>query len=111
MRYQYPMDLIVLLNYPAEEDVAYTPVKDDIIDEHLRSDQVEEQKDDTEELPRVMSFQALDSTQTLGSFWLQQPDLNHDFLIRLQRMKDKIGKIKTNQLVQKPILKFFFKAH
>ena len=80
LRYQNPMDIRVLLNYPAEEEVAYTPDEDDIIAEHLRSDQVEEQEDDTEELPRVMSSQALDATQTLEYFWLQQPDLNQDSL-------------------------------
>ena len=111
LRYQNPMDIRVLFNYPAEEEVAYTPDEDDIIAEHLRSDQVEEQEDDTEELPRVMSSQALDATQTLEYFWLQQPDLNQDFLISLQQMKDKIGKIRTNRLVQKPILEFFSKAH
>ena len=74
------MDIRVLLNYPAEEEVAYTPDEDDIIAEHLRSDHVGGNEDDTEELPRVMSSQALDATQTLEYFWLQQPDLNQDSL-------------------------------
>ena len=58
-----------------------------------------------------MSIQALDATQTLEYFWLPQPDLNQDFDISLQQMKDKIGKIRTIYLVQKPILEFFAKAH
>uniref|UniRef100_A0AAV1V1R0 EKC/KEOPS complex subunit GON7 n=1 Tax=Peronospora matthiolae TaxID=2874970 RepID=A0AAV1V1R0_9STRA len=97
------MDIRVLINYPADEEVAYTPDDDEIIAEHLRFNQIEEQEDDTEALPRVMSSQALNATQTLENVWLQQPDLIQDFLISLQRMKDQIGKIRSNQLVQKPI--------
>ena len=100
------MDIRVIIHYPAEEEVTYTPDEDEIIADHLRSDQVEEQKDDTEELPRVMSYQALDAMHTLKYFWLQQLYLNQDVLIRLQQMMDKIGKIRTNQLVQKPIYYF-----
>ena len=89
LRYQNPMDIRVLLNHPAEEEVAYIP-DEDFIAEHLRSDQAEEQEDDTEELPRVMSSHALDATQTLEYFWLQQPDLNQDFLLSLQQKKEKM---------------------
>uniref|UniRef100_A0AAV1UYK3 Uncharacterized protein n=1 Tax=Peronospora matthiolae TaxID=2874970 RepID=A0AAV1UYK3_9STRA len=68
LRYQKSMDISVFHNYPAKEEVAYTPDEDEIIAEHLRSDQLMEQEDDTEELPRVMSSQALDSIQTLEVF-------------------------------------------
>ena len=50
LRFQNPTDIRVLLNYLAKEEVAYTPDEDEIIAEHLRSDQVDEQEDDTEEL-------------------------------------------------------------
>ena len=50
VQFQNPTDIRVLLNYIAKEEVAYTPDEDEIIAEHLRSDQVNEQEDDTEEL-------------------------------------------------------------
>ena len=48
----------VLVNYSAEESRLHS-TEEEITGEHIWSDQVEELKDETEELPRVMPTQAL----------------------------------------------------
>jgi hypothetical protein len=45
--------------------------------------------------------------QTLETFWLQQDEDSQEFIRSLQQMKNKINKIRVNQMVQMDIHKFF----
>jgi hypothetical protein len=45
--------------------------------------------------------------QTLETFWLQQDEDLQEFIRSLQHMKNKINKIRVNQMVQTDIRKFF----
>jgi hypothetical protein len=45
--------------------------------------------------------------QTLETLWLQQDEDLQEFICSLQQMKNKINKIRVNQMVQMDILKFF----
>jgi hypothetical protein len=45
--------------------------------------------------------------QTLETFWLQQDEDSQEFIRSLQQMKNKINKIRVNQMVQTNIRKFF----
>jgi hypothetical protein len=47
------------------------------------------------------------NAQTLETFWLQQDKDSQDFIRSLQQMKNKINKIRVNQMVQTDIHKFF----
>jgi hypothetical protein len=45
--------------------------------------------------------------ETLETFWLQQDEDSQEFIRSLQQMKNKINKIRVNQMVQTNIRKFF----
>jgi hypothetical protein len=45
--------------------------------------------------------------QTLETFWLLQDVNSKEFICPLQQMKNKINKIRVNQMVQTDICKFF----
>jgi hypothetical protein len=44
--------------------------------------------------------------QTLETFWLHQDEDSQEFIRSLQHMKNKINKIRVNQMVQTDIRKF-----
>jgi hypothetical protein len=45
--------------------------------------------------------------QTLETFWLHQDEDSQEFICSLKQMKNKINKIRVNQMVQTDIRKFF----
>jgi hypothetical protein len=52
-------------------------------------------------------FKNITHNETLEIFWLQQDEDSHEFIRSLQHMKNKINKIRVNQMVQTDIRKFF----
>jgi hypothetical protein len=107
-RYPNPMDIRNLLDYPAERIAAYIPEVDDIIEDHLQNqpEDIAEQ-DDSQELPKINIVDAQKPIYLLENFWLLQEGNEVDFIKSLQRMKDRVGIIHTNQLVQPGIQDFF----
>ena len=62
---------------------------------------------DNHEHPEINSVDAHLMLQTLETFWLHQDEDSHEFIRSLQQMKNKINKIRVNQMVQMDIRKFF----
>jgi hypothetical protein len=52
-------------------------------------------------------FKNITRNETLETFWLQQDEDSQEFIRSLQQMKNKINKIRVNQMVQTNIRKFF----
>lgn len=108
LRYSNPMKIENLLNYPGEEEVAFEPTEEDIIESLKQVESSNSDADDNSiELPRVSTTDALESLKTLEAFWLQQEGNNADFLRTIQKMKDSVQSIKTNRMIQMPISHFF----
>jgi hypothetical protein len=45
----------------------------------------------------------------MQQFWMQQDIVNHEMLVGIQTLKDKIGIMRSSKLVQKPISEYFSK--
>jgi hypothetical protein len=52
-------------------------------------------------------FKNITHNKTLETFWLQQDKDSQEFIRSLQQMKNKINKIRVNQMVRTDIHKFF----
>ncbi|KAH9568061.1 hypothetical protein CY35_03G057700 [Sphagnum magellanicum] len=101
LRYRNPMDIRNLINYPAEHEVAYVPIQEEIVQDlstnHVPEDEVE--ADDSQE-----------SIPVKQQFWMQQDIIDHEMLASIQTVKDKISIMRSSKLIQKPISKYFSKV-
>ena len=111
--YSNPMDIRNLLDYPDEQEVAFVPDVDDVVQAQLGgmssgNEIVEaDDEDDNHEHPEINPVDAHLMLQTLKTFWPQQDEDSQEFIRSLQQMKNKINKIHVNQMVQADIRKFF----
>ena len=64
-------------------------------------------EDDSHGHPEINLVDAHLMLQTLETFWLQQDEDSQGLIRSLQQMKNKINKIRVNQMVQMDIRKFF----
>lgn len=97
-RYSNPVDIRNLLNYPAEDEVAYVTDVYDVVNDQLSnaSDDGGNADDDSQEHPSISLTEAHKMLQTLQLLWMQQEVDSQDFLPSLQHMKDIISKINVN---------------
>jgi len=112
LRYRNPMDIRNLINYPAEHEVAYVPIQEEIVQDlstnHVPEDEVE--ADDSQESIPVKATEALQCASLLQQFWMQQDIIDHEMLASIQTVKDKISIMRSSKLIQKPISKYFSKV-
>src|SRR5215469_2301177 len=107
------MAISLLLSHPEEEVVAFVPTIDDLVNDHLQSNELTKdngegvEDDDSVEPAKVTPSEALKMLDGLESFWLQQEDQSLEFITALRNMKDKVNLIKTHQLKQMIISDFF----
>ncbi|CAI5710276.1 unnamed protein product [Peronospora destructor] len=90
-------------NEPAERITSYIPDVDDIIEDHLPT----QPEDEQEELPKITVVDAQKAVELLETFWLEQDGDALGFLKSVQQMKDKVGAIRTNLMVQPDLRDFF----
>jgi hypothetical protein len=64
-------------------------------------------EDDSHDHPEINPVDAHLMLQTLETFWLQQDEDSQEFICSFQHMKNKINKIRVNQMIQMDIRKFF----
>ena len=64
-------------------------------------------EDDSHERLKINPIDAHLMLQTLETLWLQQDGDSQEFICSPQQMKNKINKIRVNQMVQMDIRKFF----
>ena len=106
------MDIHNLLNYPAEQVVAYIPNIYDVVDHREKSsniatEEADEGDDDSQKHSKIIPANAQKILQTLETFWMQQDEDSQEFVCTLQRMRDKIYKSRVNQTVLQDIRHFF----
>jgi hypothetical protein len=112
LRYQNPMDIRNLIDYPAELEVAYVPTQEEIVQD-LSTNPVPEDEvevDDSQESIPVKATEALQCASLLQQFWMQQDIVDHEMLAGIQTVKDKISIMRSSKLVQKPISEYFSKV-
>ena len=107
------MDIRNLFDYPDEQEVAFVSDVDDVVQAQLDgmssgNEIVEaDDEDDSHEHPEINPVDTHFMLQILKTFWLQQDEDSQEFIRSLQQMKNKINKIRVNQMVQMDIRKFF----
>jgi hypothetical protein len=106
-RYPNPMNIRTLLDNPAEQEVAFVPDIDDVLENQLTTGETDDADDDSQEHPRIFPAEAHKMLQSLETFWMQQEADSQEFIRSLHRMKDKVSEIRVNQMVQKDIRQFF----
>jgi hypothetical protein len=103
--YQNPMDIRNLIDYPTEREVTYVPTQEEIVQDlstnPVLKDEVE--TDDSQESILVKATEALQCASLLQQFWMQQDIVDHEMLVGIQTVKDKISIMRSSKLVQKPI--------
>jgi hypothetical protein len=110
--YRNPMSIDNFMNYPEEEMVACTPDIQDIIEKYIEAQNTEEwdqtsNDDDSAEHPHISVTDAYNMVHSLETFWLQQDGDCQEFVVAVQKMKDRMNIIKTQQMQQKNILDYF----
>jgi hypothetical protein len=112
LRYRNPMDIRNLIDYPAEHEVAYVPIQEEIVQDLstnlVLEDEVE--ADDSQESIPVKATEALQCASLLQQFWMHQDIVDHEMLAAIQIVKDKISIMRSSKLVQKPISEYFSKV-
>jgi len=106
------MDIRNLIDYPVEREVAYVPTKEEIVQD-LSTNLVPEDEvevDDSQESIPMKATEALQCASLLQQFWMQQDIVDHEMLVAIQIIKDKISIMRSSKLVQKPISKYFSKV-
>ena len=110
LRYDDPMDVSNFLNYPAEQQITYTPTEDDIIQEvrgaYSATEDCEE-IDDSEEIPKVTTSEAIRMMNKLTHFWLQQDGDQNENLMTISKMRDATMKIHSEAMVQQTLHSYF----
>ena len=106
------MDIHNLLNYPAEQVLAYIPNIYDVVDHREKSsniatEEADEGDDDSQKHSKIIPANAQKILQTLETFWMQQDEYSQEFVCTLHWMRDKIYKGRVNQTVQQDIRHFF----
>ena len=86
------MDIHNLLNYPAEQVVAYIPNIYDVVDHREKSsniatEEADEGDDDSQKHSKIIPANAQKILQTLETFWMQQDEDSQEFVCTLQRMR------------------------
>ncbi|KAL6550008.1 hypothetical protein OROMI_020496 [Orobanche minor] len=81
MKYKNPMDVNQLLDFPAEQEICYTPTEQDIIDTMMsrsnkNASEVDEEDDDSHEIPKIPVSSAIQMLQSIKIF-LRQQDGDH----------------------------------
>jgi hypothetical protein len=106
------MDIRNLIDYPAEREVTYVPTQEEIVQDLstnlVLEDEVE--ADNNQESIPVKATEALQCASLLLQFWMQQDIVDHEMLVGIQIVKDKISIMRSSKLVQKPISEYFFKV-
>jgi hypothetical protein len=112
LRYRNPMDIRNLIDYPVEREVVYVPTQEEIVQDlstnPVPKDEVE--ADDSQESIPVKATEALQCASLLQQFWMQQDIVDHEMLVGIQTVKDKINIMRSSKLVQKPISEYFSKV-
>jgi len=101
LRYWNPMDIRNLINYPVEREVAYVPTQKEIVQD-LSTNPVPENEveaDDSQESIPMKANEALQCASLLQQFWMQQDIVNHEMLVGIQTVKDKINIMRSSKLV------------
>ena len=111
-RYANPMDIRNLLDYPIEQEVAFVPNVEDVVQAQLDgmsggNDDEADDEDDRHEHPKINPVDVHLMLQTLETFWLHQDEDSQELICSLQQMNNKINKIRVNEMVQTDICKFF----
>ncbi|KAI1000392.1 hypothetical protein K3495_g7803 [Podosphaera aphanis] len=103
-----PMDIRNLLNYPAEQAVAYTLTEEEIVQE-LRepADLADEEDDDSMELPKITAKEAIKMMEKLKLFWLHQSHNQEGNLALLRKLKDAAANIHIKGKVQTTLDMYF----
>jgi hypothetical protein len=101
LRYQDPMDIRNLIDYPAKREVAYVPTQEEIVQD-LSTNPVPEDEvevnDNQESIP-VKATEALQCASLLQQFWMHQDIVDHEMLAGIQTVKDKINIMRSSKLV------------
>ncbi|KAH8953437.1 hypothetical protein BDL97_08G027300 [Sphagnum fallax] len=102
LRYQNPMDIRNPIDYPAEREVAYVLIQEEIVQD-LSTNPVPEDEveaDDNQESIPVKATEALQCANIV----------DHEMFVGIQTVKDKINIMRSSKLVQKPISEYFSKV-
>ncbi|KAH8950796.1 hypothetical protein BDL97_10G103400, partial [Sphagnum fallax] len=102
LRYRNPMDIHNLIDYPTERKVAYVSTQEEIVQDlstnPMSEDEVE--ADDSQESILVKATEALQCANIV----------DHEMLVGIQTVKDKISIMRFSKLVQKLISEYFSKV-
>ena len=67
----------------------------------------DDEQDDSQELPKIAVLDAQKALELLETLWLQQDSDALGFFKLVQQMEDRVGAIRTIQMVQPDIRDFF----
>lgn len=104
------MDIRNLIDYPAEQEVGFIPMDENIIEDLLRTNALEyppEEADDNIEKPMIKPEEAVRETQTLTLFILHQNEDQMNRMGSIRDIKDYMTCICNECLIQRRIHDFF----
>ncbi|KAL6561975.1 hypothetical protein OROGR_002982 [Orobanche gracilis] len=112
MRYKNPMNVNELLDFQAEQEVCYTPTEQDIVDTIIsqsdkKASEVDEDDDDSQEIPKIPISSAIQMLQSIEIFLLQQDGDHKDQVKMVQKILDDVKVIRQSNLKQASIMKYF----
>ncbi|KAL6498035.1 hypothetical protein OROGR_028432 [Orobanche gracilis] len=112
MRYKNPMNVNELLDFQAEQEVCYTPTEQDIVNTIIsqsdkKASEVDEDDDDSQEIPKIPISSAIQMLQSIEIFLLQQDGDHKDQVKMIQKILDDVKVIRQSNLKQASIMKYF----
>lgn len=108
LHYENPMDIRNLLNYPAEQVVTYMTTEEEIVQELSGpAGLVDEDDDESMELPKITSKEAIKMMEKIELFLLQQSSNQDGNLALLRKLKDAAADIHIKGKVQTTLDTYF----
>ena len=88
-----PMHIHTLLDHPAEQEAAFVPDIDDVLENQLATREPDDADDDNQAHPGICPVEAHKMLHTLDTLWMQQEADSQACMCCLQRMQDTVSEI------------------